>query len=221
MAHDTRPEPAAAGPAAGGSELFDPPLGTRDGPDPGDARTSLAGLTLQNEGGRPRYTRRRLTYQEVIEVYRHTDGRCGICDREVPTGALVIDHVVPIARGGNDETSNMQIAHNVCNQRKHQLLLGERPIRPIKATPAPPVLVATEDDDQCITISEAAALLCISEQSVRQRIRRDHLAARRVGARLWLIPRAEVERASRAGRLKPGPKAKRGEAAGAISPSQT
>jgi excisionase family DNA binding protein len=59
-----------------------------------------------------------------------------------------------------------------------------------------------------MTVTEAAAALGITEQSVRHRIRAGHLRGRRVGARLWLIPRAEVERAKAAGRLRPGPKRK-------------
>lgn len=57
-----------------------------------------------------------------------------------------------------------------------------------------------------LTVEEAAALLGLSVAGVRRRIQRGDLKARRVGARLWLIPREEVERAQSAGKLKPGPK---------------
>lgn len=57
-----------------------------------------------------------------------------------------------------------------------------------------------------ITSAEAAALLGLSDQAIRQRIRRGLLPGRRAGARLWLLPRPAVEQAARAGRLRPGPK---------------
>ena len=60
-------------------------------------------------------------------------------------------------------------------------------------------------DDE-ITVSEAAVLLGLDVTQVRRRIQAGHLPARRVGMRLWLIPRNSVEAAAKIGRLPPGPK---------------
>lgn len=50
------------------------------------------------------------------------DDKCGICGWPLPrapiNGEVHIDHVVPLARGGADEKSNLQLAHAVCNLRK-------------------------------------------------------------------------------------------------------
>jgi excisionase family DNA binding protein len=56
------------------------------------------------------------------------------------------------------------------------------------------------------TIAEAAQLLRMSVNGVRLRIRRGDMQARRIGARLLVIPASEVERWKQRGRLKPGPK---------------
>jgi 5-methylcytosine-specific restriction endonuclease McrA len=46
-------------------------------------------------------------------------------DRLAPT----IDHIVPLARGGTHEPSNVQSAHFICNALK-----GDREWKPLKAT---------------------------------------------------------------------------------------
>ena len=60
-----------------------------------------------------------------------------------------------------------------------------------------------------MTVAEAASELGLDESVVRRRIRLGQMQARRVGARLLLIPREEVQRHKAMGRLKPGPKGKR------------
>jgi 5-methylcytosine-specific restriction endonuclease McrA len=50
------------------------------------------------------------------------DGRCAYC---FAPGALTIDHVVPISRGGRHELSNVAPACKPCNSAKHAKLLEE------------------------------------------------------------------------------------------------
>ncbi len=57
-----------------------------------------------------------------------------------------------------------------------------------------------------ITVSEAAAELGLSTVGVARRLQRGHMRGIKVSPRLWLVERAEVDRAKAAGRLKPGPK---------------
>ena len=57
-----------------------------------------------------------------------------------------------------------------------------------------------------VTVTQAAAILGVDERTVRHRLRRGDMAGQRVSPRLWLIPRAEVERLRGAGRFKPGRK---------------
>lgn len=65
----------------------------------------------------------RFTLDEIAE----RDGwRCGLCHRKVdptlsphhPRGKT-LDHIVPISRGGLHERRNAQLAHRLCNNRKH------------------------------------------------------------------------------------------------------
>ena len=56
------------------------------------------------------------------------------------------------------------------------------------------------------TVAEVAEALGISEDAVRKRIAAGTLKAERVGQRLLLVPREELERAQAEGRLKRGRK---------------
>lgn len=48
------------------------------------------------------------------------DGRrCGLCGHPVAeSDELHIDHIVPVASGGTNDDSNLQVAHGDCNRRK-------------------------------------------------------------------------------------------------------
>lgn len=49
------------------------------------------------------------------KIVRRDGGICALCG--LP-GATSADHIVPHARGGRTEPSNLQAAHLSCNQRK-------------------------------------------------------------------------------------------------------
>jgi excisionase family DNA binding protein len=57
-------------------------------------------------------------------------------------------------------------------------------------------------------VSEAAAELGLTVHAVAKRLREGKMQGEQVHPRLWLIPRAEVDRWKARGRLKPGPKRK-------------
>jgi 5-methylcytosine-specific restriction endonuclease McrA len=59
------------------------------------------------------------------EVAARDGYRCGICRRTVPMARAVphslaptIDHILPLAAGGDDTRGNVQLAHFECNWRK-------------------------------------------------------------------------------------------------------
>jgi len=60
-------------------------------------------------------------WHEVLAAYQRSGGLCGICrepvDLEVKAGPYqpTIDHIRP---DGNDDRSNLQLAHRGCNSRK-------------------------------------------------------------------------------------------------------
>jgi 5-methylcytosine-specific restriction endonuclease McrA len=43
---------------------------------------------------------------------------CPYCTRRLTLAQMSLDHVVPIARGGDSSTKNLAICHKVCNTRK-------------------------------------------------------------------------------------------------------
>ena len=65
-----------------------------------------------------RRSRRLWSYRDVIAIYMRTNGRCGLCHWPVDPQTVVLDHIIPIARGGPDESANLQVACESCNQQK-------------------------------------------------------------------------------------------------------
>jgi 5-methylcytosine-specific restriction endonuclease McrA len=69
----------------------------------------------------------------VGEIAARDKFRCGLCAGRVPMGKTwphpqspVIDHVVPLSRGGSDLRANVQLAHSICNARKGAAGGGEQ-----------------------------------------------------------------------------------------------
>ena len=63
---------------------------------------------------------------------RRTKPPCGICEGEIDYSlhyldpmAYVVDHIVPLAKGGEDNLSNKQAAHRSCNRTKSDKLAEE------------------------------------------------------------------------------------------------
>ena len=63
----------------------------------------------------------------TLDVWDKTQGKCGVaklCDgkewtlEEYGRGGWVIDHITPLARGGNDTLSNVQVSCDSCNDSK-------------------------------------------------------------------------------------------------------
>lgn len=69
----------------------------------------------------------RFAVSDVVrqEIYHRDGWRCRLCGGRVPKGkqvphpkAATLDHIVPRARGGSDDATNLQIAHYMCNVMK-------------------------------------------------------------------------------------------------------
>jgi 5-methylcytosine-specific restriction endonuclease McrA len=61
-------------------------------------------------------------YKAILE----RDGLiCGICRGIVAPADVHIDHVIPLAAGGAHSPANLQVAHSLCNLRKHARVGGE------------------------------------------------------------------------------------------------
>jgi 5-methylcytosine-specific restriction endonuclease McrA len=57
---------------------------------------------------------------------------CGICQQEIDYSlphldpmAYVVDHIVPLAKGGSDTLENKQAAHRSCNRTKSDKVEGD------------------------------------------------------------------------------------------------
>ena len=74
--------------------------------------------TRQDQARATTARRKLLTNREAIAIYVRDKGVCGICNAPVVPAEVVIDHIIPVARGGEDRTYNLQIAHEECNRRK-------------------------------------------------------------------------------------------------------
>jgi 5-methylcytosine-specific restriction endonuclease McrA len=57
-------------------------------------------------------------------VYERDGGVCGICGEPVDVTDFHVDHIVPIALGGEHSYANAQVAHPACNKRKGVRLLA-------------------------------------------------------------------------------------------------
>lgn len=81
--------------------------------------------------------RKRLVVQErytLAEIAERDGCRCGLCGRTVPMRQAVphpraptIDHILPLAVGGDDTRANVQLAHFKCNWQKRDG--GEQQLR--------------------------------------------------------------------------------------------
>jgi len=58
--------------------------------------------------------RRKIGARARYEVLRHCEFACFYCG-EQPPAKLVIDHVVPVAKGGTDDEWNLVAACQPCN----------------------------------------------------------------------------------------------------------
>ena len=51
-------------------------------------------------------------------LYKKSNGICVWCKRPLEYDEAVLDHIFPLARGGTNDESNLQVLHLSCNQSK-------------------------------------------------------------------------------------------------------
>lgn len=72
--------------------------------------------------------RQHAAFVEVVDrdvLYRRDNGVCGICHKRVRSEDASVDHIVPLARGGEHSYRNTQLAHRRCNARKGATTVGQ------------------------------------------------------------------------------------------------
>ena len=55
-------------------------------------------------------------------VYAKADGYCQLCGRKITYDEMTLDHIHPLAMGGEDAESNLQCACRECNELKRNIL---------------------------------------------------------------------------------------------------
>lgn len=55
---------------------------------------------------------------DLVDVYVHHNGICGICRMPVEFDEFTIDHIIPMSAGGSHLFENLQPAHAHCNSAK-------------------------------------------------------------------------------------------------------
>jgi len=94
----------------------------------GDECQAVHRNAIKREGGHKRRALLVMAYVSKVDrlqVYRKDEWVCQLCgvptvhDAKVPNYfAPTLDHIVPLARGGKHEPSNVQTAHYICNSYK-------------------------------------------------------------------------------------------------------
>ena len=62
----------------------------------------------------------------------------------------------------------------------------------------------TSEDFDIMTVAEAAKELGLSERAVQDRLQRGVMRGRRIGERVWVVSRAEVDKWKGRGKIRPG-----------------
>src|SRR5215211_7984041 len=68
--------------------------------------------------------------------------------------------------------------------------------------------IVVEGGRDLLTVAETARELDLTIRGVQERLRRGRMQGERVSPRLWMVPRAEVDRWKQLGRQRPGRKPK-------------
>ena len=75
--------------------------------------------------------REAISVKKRFEILTRDSYACQYCGRPAPTVQLVVDHVIPVAEGGNNEDFNLVTACNECNQGKSATLHDRMEFRAI------------------------------------------------------------------------------------------
>jgi 5-methylcytosine-specific restriction endonuclease McrA len=59
------------------------------------------------------------TAEDIQDIHRLQKGKCAICRKKLGD-SYHVDHIVPIAKGGSNARSNLQLTHGRCNQQKNR-----------------------------------------------------------------------------------------------------
>jgi 5-methylcytosine-specific restriction enzyme A len=66
----------------------------------------------------------RINIPKVVREYvlDRDKSQCQSCGKSDSAASLQIDHIIPLAQGGSNDISNLQVLCSTCNQRKKHYL---------------------------------------------------------------------------------------------------
>lgn len=79
--------------------------------------------------GYPKGQRPKVSKVKRKRVYKRDKGICAYCGSHVSFDDFDIDHIVPLAKGGNNEDSNLTVSCHHCNRKKHISIIKPKYIR--------------------------------------------------------------------------------------------
>lgn len=92
-------------------------------PAPEEAKEDVAKKVPEKKAAVKMTSQRRCFSQnERTAVYNKSEGRCAICGKFVPFESFTVDHIIPLAKGGSNDMSNLQCACKTCNRIKQDIL---------------------------------------------------------------------------------------------------
>ena len=70
---------------------------------------------------------RRVYIQPVTkkDIYDRSGGICSICGKPLSKNNYTVEHWIPLARGGTNNTDNLRVAHKRCNTCKDSMTINE------------------------------------------------------------------------------------------------
>lgn len=87
----------------------------------------LNGGAKHRSRGPPLNGTRMRTYSSATAGSANSAGRKSTDASCTPdNGSATIDHIIPLSKGGRDEPANVQLAHLLCNCKKHTSAVGEQ-----------------------------------------------------------------------------------------------
>ncbi len=67
----------------------------------------------------------KLTARQVLDMIQRQGYRCAISGRELTPATAVLDHIVPIAKGGEHSIENVWVVHTHVNTAKGWMTMAE------------------------------------------------------------------------------------------------
>lgn len=72
-----------------------------------------------------KYMRQPVSRETRKTIYKRDQGICQICGRSISFSEMTLDHIYPLAKGGDSQPDNLQCACQVCNSLKQDLTMSD------------------------------------------------------------------------------------------------